>query len=97
MRTIELTHKGFHGLTKLALMVPDDAESGEPVEVSERTARRLNDAVCGIDECLCGERVAWQGCCNGLASDGWFVTHPDATRRTANEFRGTLQRHDGRS
>lgn len=69
MRKIELRHKGRHGLTKLAVMVPDDAESGQPIEVSERVAKRVNEAVCGIDECVCGDRIAWR------ERDKWYLTY----------------------
>ena len=61
------THEGFHGATQLSVRVPDayadeDDAPGAPVviPISARVARRLNDAVCGNDNCECGEYVAWQ-------------------------------------
>jgi len=69
---LTIEHHGFHGPTKLRVMVGEPAgiesrenEYGEPIgewalyRVSRRVARRLNRAVCGIPTCCCGSSVAW--------------------------------------
>ena len=53
-------HSGFHGLTTLRVMVPDTAKDGDAMEVTATVAKRLNDAVCGMADCRCGEAVAGQ-------------------------------------
>ena len=57
LQTIE--HNGFHGLTTVRFRPIGegrDPMTGKPAWlVSLRTARRLNAAVCGISDCLCGE------------------------------------------
>lgn len=57
-KKITLVYNGFHGLRVISFLVPADAKPGDEVEVSATVARRLNDEVCGIRNCKCGEKVA---------------------------------------
>ena len=67
----EMTHNGAHGLTTLRFRVPDGSGVGDIVEVSDRVARRLNDAVCGCSGCTCYEAVAYA---DGPVDAGpWYV------------------------
>lgn len=64
-QTVTVTHNGFHGRTTLRFRpvaiethTDDEGWSYMLCTVSERTARRLNDAVCGHETCKCGEKIA---------------------------------------
>jgi hypothetical protein len=72
MRRMEWTHYGFHGTTKIRIIVSDSTQPGQTVQVSEAVARRLNKAVCGISGCECGEIVAAQGW-DERNPDDWYV------------------------
>lgn len=79
MKRIELQHTGFHGTVRRSVMVPSDAQSGDEVEVSARVAKRLNDAVCGMSDCTCGERIAHPGAhmhTAPISYDHWYITVP---------------------
>ena len=54
---VSFTHNGFHGRTKLKMRVTETDQLGFYI-VSDRVARRLNNEVCGIPGCTCGEYVA---------------------------------------
>ena len=72
MKITRWVHSGFHGMTNIAVMVPEDAEPGDQVQVSKQVAHRLDDAVCGINECSCGDRISYQ-----IHDDNkWYITVP---------------------
>ena len=58
MKRIEWTHDGFHGTTHISILVPNNAKPGDVVSVSRKVAKRINDIVCGITTCTCGEHAA---------------------------------------
>jgi len=59
-RKITISHNGFHGWTQVSFYA--DPERSAPQQylaaVSLRTAKRLNNAVCGAADCKCGEALA---------------------------------------
>lgn len=56
MKTYTITHTGFHGTHTLRIRPLKIV--GEYGAVSEATRDRLNNEVCGINGCRCGETVA---------------------------------------
>ena len=59
MKVISINHNGFHGHNTVRLKIPVWAKPGDDIEVSDRVAKRLNDAVCsGGFDCKCGESIA---------------------------------------
>jgi hypothetical protein len=66
---ITIHHDGFHGRATVRVRgeVVTDARGGERVYISEATARRIDDAVCGVSDCTCGEGISssdgdvWRG------------------------------------
>ena len=69
------THEGFHGRTRLATRVATGSKPGEWAAVSDRTARRLQRAVCGIADCRCGEESTVAAPDN-TGRHGWRVLLP---------------------
>ena len=57
MKTISLQHDGFHGLTRVSLRVPDDAEPGDVYHLTQSQYRRLKNACCSSPDCRCGEAL----------------------------------------
>lgn len=57
-KLVNWDHNGFHGHITICLRVPASASGGDEVEVSRATAKRLNNLVCGMSDCRCGESVA---------------------------------------
>lgn len=55
---ITINHNGFHGYNSVSFQVPAGTQEGDVVHVSNRVAKRLNDAVCGCHDCTCGEAIA---------------------------------------
>jgi len=80
VKKITLIYNGFHGLRVISFLVPTDAKPGDEVEVSPAVARRLNDEVCGISDCQCGEHIAYP---LGWGDDRWAVKLPEG-----DEIRG---------
>jgi len=73
------THKGYHGRAEMSLRAPSGSQAGDTVEVSCRVATRLNNLVCGMCNCQCGERVAMTGAeMHGTSYgwDRWYVSLP---------------------
>lgn len=55
---LTITHNGFHGWNTVVVRVdPATAWDGE-IEVSAGVARRINQIVCGLTDCRCGEHIA---------------------------------------
>jgi len=65
-----IEHVGFHGFHALRFS-GRLCGNGRSVEVSARVARRLNDEVCGLDDCRCAERAARE------EQGRWYVALPD--------------------
>lgn len=75
LKTITIEHNGFHGLCTVRIQVPTDVKPGSDVEVSRSVARRVNNKVCGISDCRCGEKLAHLE--NPFDNQGrWFVSIP---------------------
>ncbi len=71
---VTITHNGFHGLDTFRVRstphicsdLDEDGSARYYIEVSREVARRLNNRVCGMADCRCGEHVArldtaWHG------------------------------------
>ncbi len=65
-------YNGFHGLADIAIRVPARSKAGDVIQVSERTARRLDKLVCGMKDCMCGEWVA----CDPDGCGEWQIELP---------------------
>lgn len=49
-KILTLRHEGYHGTTTVCVRPLDEAGQC----ISQRTARRIHRAVCGIPDCTCG-------------------------------------------
>lgn len=76
MKTVVITHDGFHGMTTVRVQVPDNAQPGERVVVSPRVARRINRACCPGGGCRCGEQLAFQEMYQWWVGPNWYITLP---------------------
>jgi len=112
-KMLTITHNGFHG--RRTITIRPLHRTGEPAtfhgmhgmaEVSARTARRLNNAVCGMLACVCGEQMAYEYDYDGhwwvqLPWDGREIrgNYPQATKwqQTAGTSWSTVIRSRRRS
>ena len=78
---VTITHDGFHGYTKVRFRPIDIVDhpqgAGPAYLVSARTAKRLNDACCGMGDCQCGEGIAdiipWPLAIHADEADGYVL------------------------
>ena len=80
MRTIRLTHNGFHGRCTVRFRpietVAHPLGDEDAWRISAATARRLNAACCPNRGCECGEHIAdivpWCGAMSDTEADGYI-------------------------
>jgi len=70
----QVHYSGFHGISTLRFCPQQEGRhpvTGERAyKVSPRVARRLNDKVCGIGGCTCGDKIAFQ---TASGAEGWVA------------------------
>lgn len=71
MKNVAITYNGFHGHCTFTVRVPNDAQPGDEIAISARVAKRINNLLCGISDCQCGEGIAEEY--NTRTGDAYFT------------------------